>query len=720
MGWPRTLITWGLCGLIVPPLTAGSVDGAGPGRALVEPVWVLDPASPGPDLPPAGRSVFDYLIGDGPVPFPFEALLTRIESELAPGGYLGHPLKRVLIPLGRSLQRESAAPDFFHYPRVVVAVDGEPAERPGHGGLLLRDRLYLGYLEKADVVEVISYNETAGRFEYQLVRDYRADGERRVSYAPRTLCGACHQNGAPLFARPLWDETNANAAVRERLAAQGRDFYGLNLDPGIDEAYAIDNATDRANGYSLTQLLWSEGCGEGAAGAACRAALLLRAIQWRLSGGRGFDDGSQGYRRDLEVRLAATRDRLWPQGLKIPNPDIPNRRPLETGRPLPDGQPLERAAALFAGSDIPAAFEPLAPRDPLELWRPDDKELAARAVSGLADFLTGPDLRRLDDRLASRPASETRVLLTCELQRGADTPNGETWRLGCGDDDVQLRARLHLSPAGAVTGRISALDLEGQSFGELRVTGSMDGGELELTPYRLGQRTRLRLGDGRRLASMQIRPNGIDRALLRLTLVDDVEAIAEVLEDLTQRDDEALSPAPLRRSVTLAALFDGLGLTDLAWCCAADDPVPPLRGPGAGGDSPHPGLGPFYQVCARCHQSPESFPPNFLTGPPELVAVKVSGCAERIAYRLGMWTLDPGARTKTPMPPHFVLASLGVAPPDWPTHPTLVSLQQSLGRLAAGLGRPLPPLGDLLKRDYAALTPCLPEQTPDPQAPAAP
>ena len=35
--------------------------------------------------------------------------------------------KAVLIPLGRSLQRNSAAPEFFAYPRVVVAVDAEPA-----------------------------------------------------------------------------------------------------------------------------------------------------------------------------------------------------------------------------------------------------------------------------------------------------------------------------------------------------------------------------------------------------------------------------------------------------------------------------------------------------------------------------------------------------------------------------------------------------------------
>jgi len=195
-----------------------------------------------------------------------------------------------------------------------------------------------------------------------------------------------------------------------------------------------------------------------------------------------------------------------------------------------------------------------------------------------------------------------------------------------------------------------------------------------------------------------------------LTLVTDLGALTQVLDRLARGGDAALSPAPLRRSVTLAALFDGLGLPVLTWCCSDDDPVPTLRGPGAGDDSPHPGLGPFYQVCARCHQTPESFPPNFLTGPPELVAAKVGGCAERIAYRLGMWALAPGLRAKTPMPPHFVLASLGVEPTDWPMHPTLAALQQSLHRLSKSQGQPLPTLGELLTRDYAGLRPCLPEQ----------
>ena len=66
------------------------------------------------------------------VPFPFAALLQRVEARMGRDSR-APATKAVLIPLGRSLQRNSAAPDFFAYPRAVVAVDAEPA---GSGDLV--------------------------------------------------------------------------------------------------------------------------------------------------------------------------------------------------------------------------------------------------------------------------------------------------------------------------------------------------------------------------------------------------------------------------------------------------------------------------------------------------------------------------------------------------------------------------------------------------------
>ena len=196
--------------------------------------WAVDPADPGPDLPPLGRSLFDFAViqraGDNPaydIPFPFEALVRRVEERAGCPGRNGSCIQQVLIPLGRSLQRVAAAPDFFAFPRVVIAVDGE-----GPSGMLLKDRLYLGYQERSNLIEVISYNEAAGRFEFQVVKDYRSGGSPRVVYASRNVCTACHQNLAPLFSRQQWDETNANPAVAELLSHARGSFYGFTSTPG--------------------------------------------------------------------------------------------------------------------------------------------------------------------------------------------------------------------------------------------------------------------------------------------------------------------------------------------------------------------------------------------------------------------------------------------------------------------------------------------------------
>jgi hypothetical protein len=242
------------------------------------PQWALDPSVPGTDLPAEGRSLFDLSAADG-VPFPFEALVSKLERQA--GCKPGQCVSSVLIPLGRSLQRASAAPDFFASPRVVVAVTGE-----GAGPLFAKDRLYLGYQERANLIEVISYNETSGRFEFQLVRDYRAGGTPEIVYASRAVCTACHQNHAPIFSRQVWDETNANPRVAAALAGGSstagprRAIHGVMVQRGVDIPNAIDDATDRANLIGVIQRIWREACDSRCRAQALTAALRCLAV-WR-------------------------------------------------------------------------------------------------------------------------------------------------------------------------------------------------------------------------------------------------------------------------------------------------------------------------------------------------------------------------------------------------------------------------------------------------------
>ena len=318
------------------------------------------------DLPPVGHSRFDELIGDAPVPYPFSRLVARINAQMLTdaGGLL--PMKVTLIPLGRSLQREAGAPDYFRFPRVVAAADGD--NKAGYAPL--KDRLFLGFHEKGEVVEVISYNDAAGRFEFQVVRDYRAGAKPSVFYARRSLCLACHQNAAPIFARPLWDETPANPGVAAKLKAAGRDFYGVKVS-GTDIAYFIDNASDRANLFSVWQTLWQQGCGTGTEGDRCRIQAFAAAVEYGRFGKLPQADALA----NTLPALTRNWNRLWPNGLGIPNPDLPNRDPLAA---LPD-----------------PAHDPLLLRPLLEVWRKPDQ---TAFIVGLAGMLDRSALQRLGKR----------------------------------------------------------------------------------------------------------------------------------------------------------------------------------------------------------------------------------------------------------------------------------------------------------------------------------
>jgi mono/diheme cytochrome c family protein len=340
-----------------------------------------DPAQA--DLPPLGRSRFDQLIGNAPVPFPYARLAHKISTQMQPDAGGLPALKATLIPLGRSLQKNAGAPDFFRFPRVVAAADGSHRR----GALALKDRLFLGYHETGEVLEVISYNDAAGRFEFQVVRDYAAGKTPQVFYARRSLCLACHQNAAPIFARPLWDETPANPEIAKRLRATRKDFYGVKIS-GTDIAYFIDAASERANLFSVWQTLWQQGCG---ADDTCRMQALAAALDYARHGTLPA--------ADAVPTLARNWARHWPHGLPIPNPDLPNRDPLAA---MPD-----------------PANDPLLLRPPLAIWHAPDVTAFIVGLAGLLDASTlhtlphdlAPVLQRLRARgeLAARPFNAARL-----------------------------------------------------------------------------------------------------------------------------------------------------------------------------------------------------------------------------------------------------------------------------------------------------------------------
>ena len=458
-----------VAGLPAGQLPAPPIPGTPP--AATAGAWAVDPGHPGPNLPPMGRSLFDQLIEElstggnclpredaAPVgvtfscrvPFPFAALVRRLEEWLGADPQSDAPLRRLLIPFSRSLQRNAASPEFWKYPRAVLAVDSERAPEPALVARpLLKDRLFLAYQEKAGVLEVISYNEEAGRFEFQVVRNYRGGAAPQLFYAQRALCTACHQNAAPIFPRQLWDETNVNPRIALELHRQGRGFYDFPIEPGVDVALAFQAAADRANLLAVYQLLWRQGCGQigSVRGRSCRATLATAVLQQGLTGGQRFDATTPAFRRRLAEPFTAAWHARWPQGLAIPDPDLPNRDPMAAPprvlqqvsipRRLTSSD-AELLADVVRRSAVPPRLEPLAPRPAFAIWSPDAGTIE-RLVAGLAGFLPNGDVMALDRRLfelgseAQQPRRRWAATCRFELRRTLDGNAVDRVEFACGD-----------------------------------------------------------------------------------------------------------------------------------------------------------------------------------------------------------------------------------------------------------------------------------------------
>lgn len=579
-----------VAGWLVVGLLAGGTalaDDQAPG-----PVPAVDPDEPGPSLPPKGRSLFDFLTMQEEggrtvqvVPFPFAALLEQIEAEL---GLPEPSLKEVLIPLGRSLQRNAANPDFFAFPRAVVAVDQGPALRPDASGMLLADRLYLGYQEKAATIEVISYNEAAGRFEYQVVRDYREGGAADVYYADRPTCIACHRNHAPIFSKPLWDETNANAAIAATLIALQDEFYGIPVARGVDIPNAFDGATDRANTYAALQRIWQEGCEVPAApaeGTACRADGLLAVLQYKLAGNRHPAPDLDGPGKAFTAALGRQWDLLWPGGLAIAEADVPNRAPL--AEPLDPHVPLSETDATRL-TTIERAFEPFEPRPPREVWQaPASPEQGRRLVRGLAEFVASADIQRLDDFLWQQAAPTIEIEAACEVASVDLANDRREIRIGCpGPEGLMLEGHVQVQGRAVLGGAIGRLRIRDHALTNLKVTDGdyADTHGHEHLVVQLEERAaglHARLPDGNAIRALAIGwPLGGDPAqgVVVATVADDFvmvrDAVARMREHTLSGASDALAAAPMRRAALMPALLAALRADPIDWCCLDDTAMP--------------------------------------------------------------------------------------------------------------------------------------------------
>jgi mono/diheme cytochrome c family protein len=639
---------------------------------------------------------------------------------------------------------------------VVLAADAEARDAGTHAGMLLKDRVYLGYLEKENLIEVISYNEAAGRFEFQVVKDYRARGNPQVHYANRAVCMACHQNAAPLFSRPVWDETNANPRIAALLRKQKPRFHGVYLDRGVDVPNAIDDATDRANLYSAYQLLWRAGCmpdTDEERSLRCRANLFAAALQYRLSGKQQFDSASPAYREYVLAAFARSARGRWPAGLHIPNPDIPNRDPFMSRTATvaeaaaPPREPVSGPASFAENVDVFAAFDPLVPRGALEVWSVAEPATLARLVAGLSGFLAEVDVRRVDEHLyrqaMRRKAARTVYGSDCELRRTHRPTRGDRIDFACStvsaaeERRVTMRGRLYAHGGKVTAGRFDRLRFgAGTQTGELTDIDVASGtivrkDERWVATLRLARAgARARRGDGdtldiarliwKEVASGEKSGTSSSSGRAALEVVHDFapvhDAIEQMIGDSAERKLDVFSDKPFRRASLMPALFQRMGMKPLTWCCVDDAGMPPpametpavMAAARAQTPARPASLQPFFRYCATCHQSNDRSPPNFLQGSASQVSSNLSHCAQRLYVRLSMWRLAPERRPKTPMPPDYALYRLHGPPQAWRDSGELAALQAYVERALHAESGAVPRPEEFLSRGYENLRSCLP------------
>jgi hypothetical protein len=624
-----------------------------------------------------------------------------------------------MLPSGRSLQRTAAAPDFFAYPRIVLAVTGEPAVSEHDAGVLLKDRLYIGYVEKTAMLEVISYNEAAGRFEFQLVKNYRAGARPQVVYASRAICISCHQNHAPIFPRAIWGETTANGLVANRLAPMLARF-GLVPQANVDFPDDIDKAVVRANTLAGLQAAWRMGCAapDRLQSRRCRKAALAAVLQYGLSGEHDFDSHAPGFRHDLVPTLRASWQQHWAQGLSIAQSSLPDRNPFGAasasyGAASGADEPVDWTTA----AHVPAHLDPLNLRLAREVWRFGGPNDAYRLVSGWTRFFAVDDFRFLDSQLRGRwhdPAARRTVYRArCTALGGTQ---GDAWRLRCADSSgghpVNLQGRIDATGKG----RIDWVNLgpDGQARDvELRAPDRRSAGQVLQGVARKNEGT-ARLPDGRALAGVEIRlltEDDSTAADVEIAVIDDFALVREALDRLSATQPTLFDDAPLGRTRLLPALFSELGMRDRAWCCTDDGGLLPPRmeqAPITQAAFEVRDWQPLFRYCGTCHLGAEAFPPNFLSGDAGRVAANLRQCAPRMLVRLSAWRTPEPQRVKSPMPPPTALRALGSTAQQWREGEALQELRAYVAALVRQEGRSAE-ITELVKDGYEALPKCLGE-----------
>lgn len=235
----------------------------------------------GPDIPSLGSSLFDKsfskTLNNGDVVYQVDFPLKKLIEKIGRKGNTA--AVHSMLPFSRSLQRPGDGRyDPLNFPRLVFSF-----KHTDHS--LERAKMFIGYVKKTDQLEVISYNDEAGRFEYQIVKDYSKNP--KVFYVNRGKCLSCHQGQAPIFSVPGWNDTNAGVLGRLLLIKAGIKDHNsesakLKLKEKLfgkisshDAVGNFDALVRESNAITRDERVWALGCGKINK---CRLSLLMSSL----------------------------------------------------------------------------------------------------------------------------------------------------------------------------------------------------------------------------------------------------------------------------------------------------------------------------------------------------------------------------------------------------------------------------------------------------------
>lgn len=686
--------------------------------------------------PKVGRSYFDMIFSapgsntntvQYQVPYPFNKIITKLEDYvgLKSNSSDSAGVKVTIFPMGRSLQRNAAIAGsnqpfsfdpFFRFPRIVMGVDGEPTHE---NSLLLnlKNKIYIGFNERAEILEAISYNEEEGRYEYQIIRDYAPGKTPKVSYANRSLCLSCHQNQTPIFSRGPWSESNANKQMADSMKQKMDAAFGQpacdssntqaycykNSNPyyfgapvRIDESvsYRLDTSTDQGNFIHAYQKMWKELCTTSE----CKTTALKNFIMYRLNGNSGLI-GSPEQIAWLKNIEAGWKNK-WPRGLSIPSPNVPNRDPLKdisdrgsaSSFSTVNSKDVKSVQDLLTQSKIPTEFEPLLQRQPIDIWPNSGIEInnTNRMIKGLSQEFTFSDIKMIDQWLYKNKTKEqilTELSADCSID-----PDGQNLAISCDGKSAEAFSLNAYISKVKNQGDVSDFAIKSA---KLNCDASLSQSDQnKFSGKSCPQMTDLiagyaKVSDEQAIVFLQRRDGLSVRTLhgyfaaevfinlntrkASLKVYDQSPLVNDVM---AKNANDIFKTTTFSRFQVMKSLIQyvkikmdrmqNYNMNGLEMSVDGESASPTVLQANMTGSQI------MKVTCAKCHANDEAVPPNFMGYAHQEISDvdqcrRIEQCAPRMIYRLKMRKCEKAQfqKKKNPMPPEFFLANNKVSTAEW-------------------------------------------------------